>query len=343
MLQSQKDDARSHKADSSGSSPRSDGPCFLVCALPYSNRLVCRLSSPLRIKSTQWYSALTSESRTFPRWLELGWRGPRYDWDWSRQAPTRPRPQEQGKKSGLSQAVSFSVFLTGLTVRYLMMNLRCIQEVSYLTSPQAMNPLPNRPLLNNGPLPLSLPNVPSFEHMAYNGRPRKVMPEAGKDYPLLSMSNMEMLSGPSSAPAGSNTNTLERNNPFAGSSFPQQAASSSNLGQHAPRQGPPAEREGETDGSEPQPTTAIFRADEITMERLRQAHEASEQTRLEGGLNVGANAWERRTEEEEVREEEVESDDDDTSTLLDEAEGSKVWKSKRTLRKWVLSVFYSVQ
>lgn len=300
LLQSQKEDGRSHKADSSGSSPRSD-------------------DSPLPSESRAPNGTQPSHQRGAPSLGGSNWAG-----TGSGATGTglgKPPPGRDPKSRARSRD-------------YLK---QCIQEVSYLTSPQAMNPLPNRPLLNNGPIPLSLPNVPSFEHMAYNGRPRKVMPEAGKDYPHLSMSNMEMLSGPSSAPAGSNMNTLERTNPFSGSAFPQQSASSSNLGQHAPRQGPSSEREGEPDGSEPQQGTAIFRPDEVTMERLRQAHEASERTRLEGGINVGANAWERRTEEEEVREEEVreeevESDDDDTSTLMDETEGSKVWKSKRTLR-----------
>jgi len=42
-----------------------------------------------------------------------------------------------------------------------------------------MNPLPDCPLLSNSLLPLSLPNVPSFDQMAYNGCLRKSMPKTG--------------------------------------------------------------------------------------------------------------------------------------------------------------------
>lgn len=68
---------------------------------------------------------------------------------------------------------------------------QCLLEVSYLTSPQALNPLPNRPIVNAthpppSSLPVSLPNLPSFgDPVAYNGRPRKLVPEVGKDFPNL--------------------------------------------------------------------------------------------------------------------------------------------------------------
>jgi hypothetical protein len=83
---------------------------------------------------------------------------------------------------------------------------QCLQEVNYLTAPGTVNPLPNRPLLSTnanpnavqmqGP-PLMLPNLPNFagnqagpsEQPApqpmFNGRPRKVVPEVGKDFPNL--------------------------------------------------------------------------------------------------------------------------------------------------------------
>lgn len=52
---------------------------------------------------------------------------------------------------------------------------QCLQEITYLTSPQAVNPLPNRPLV--GPiggsasapnLPVSIPNLPSFSVNDYS-------------------------------------------------------------------------------------------------------------------------------------------------------------------------------
>ncbi|KAG8737667.1 hypothetical protein FRC10_007948 [Ceratobasidium sp. 414] len=118
---------------------------------------------------------------------------------------------------------------------------QCLQEVNYLTSPQAVNPLPNRPLVSLGPtstlvgsnaqsmgqqdnqhqpqagsqqhqshpqhipphqpITVALPNLPPFpsitamneqnqhgsatDTIGFNGRPRKLVPEVGKDFPLL--------------------------------------------------------------------------------------------------------------------------------------------------------------
>lgn len=117
---------------------------------------------------------------------------------------------------------------------------QCLQEVNYLTSSAALNPLPNRPILtaavatqapqqplqhaqallaaqqqqgggstlaSGTGMPLSLPNLPSFDQQqqqqagfgtsangasglnstlsGFNGRPRKVVPEVGKDFPTL--------------------------------------------------------------------------------------------------------------------------------------------------------------
>lgn len=45
---------------------------------------------------------------------------------------------------------------------------QCLQEITYLTSPQAVNPLPNRPILSmagnatTSNLPVSIPNLPTF-------------------------------------------------------------------------------------------------------------------------------------------------------------------------------------
>jgi striatin 1/3/4 len=215
-----------------------------------------------------------------------------------------------------------------------------------------MNPLPNRPLLNNTSLPLTLPNVPSFDQIAYNGRPRKVMPEAGKDYSILNSINM--VSGPSSAPAGPGV-PLERSspmgsvmlqqNPVAGAGQSQQQQQH-NLG-HMPNP-----QQSERD-KEPEPErlqlTAIFRPDDAGewREKLRLLHDAQDraerldaQTRMDrlgsSLLNVaGASSWERRREDdEEVKEEEPEVEEEESSAVGD-ADTSKVWKPKRTLRKFV--------
>lgn len=201
-----------------------------------------------------------------------------------------------------------------------------------------MNPLPNRPLLNNSSIPL-LPNVPSFDQMSYNGRPRKILPESGN-----LLNGMSLMSGPSSAPAGANAQTLERSNPLGGSNILQHAQQGS-LGQAIPNIGQlqqqmnsvhqQAEPDKEAD-SEPRSLTAIFRPDDRGewRERLRQSHEASEQARLLRDTPLAnGSAWDRRPGEEgDGKEEEAEVDEDE-STEISEGEGGKLWKPKRTLRK----------
>ena len=63
-----------------------------------------------------------------------------------------------------------------------------------------MNPLPTRQLLANPALPVTLPNVPSFEQLNYGARPRKIMPEVGKEFPILN--GMSILPSSSPAPRG---------------------------------------------------------------------------------------------------------------------------------------------
>lgn len=220
-----------------------------------------------------------------------------------------------------------------------------------------MNPLPNRPLLNNTNVPLSLPNVPSFD-MAFNGRPRKVMPEIGKDFPILNGMN-NLMSGPPSAPAS----TASQGNPMdragiLGSSLlqsqqQQQQQPPSGLQQPPPelsqqqqssqqQQQEPDTKESEATGQQPGSLTAIFRPDEDGewKEKLRQAHEASEQARAgQGSAISGAASWERRSREEE---DEGKNDDEpeveeEEGTEIGESESGKVWKAKRTLRKSVTS------
>jgi len=203
-----------------------------------------------------------------------------------------------------------------------------------------MNPLPNRPLLNNPSIPLSLPNVPSFDQMPYNGRPRKVLPDAGKEFPILN--GISSMSGPSSAPIlnGPQVPLLERN---TGMIQPQPPLTQ--LAQHSPQ--PPAssysasQPDNERDAdSENRQLTAIFRPDddEEWKEKLRLSREAAAQARQAGDVQTGAadgiSAWEHRRDddEEDVKEDDGEVDDEEAS-VAGEGEGAKVWKAKRTLRK----------
>lgn len=198
-----------------------------------------------------------------------------------------------------------------------------------------MNPLPNRPLLNNTSLPLSLPNVPSFEQIAYNGRPRKVMPEPGKEFPLLN-GGVSIMAGSSSASssAGSQMSSMERNNPLGGSGGGMMQSQQSQMQQH-PQPGTsqghqPLSHNQEKDGDEPGRLTAIFRPDDAGewKERLRLSHEADQHAR-----QAGAAAWDRPMDDD-GKDEEFEVEDEDTGVVGD-GEGKKVWKAKRTLRKLV--------
>jgi striatin 1/3/4 len=244
---------------------------------------------------------------------------------------------------------------------------RCLQEVSYLTSPQAINPLPNRPLLSNSSLPLALPNVPSFEQMALNSRPRKVMPDVGKDAGAFGangvgsglLSGVNLMSGPPSAPASSGPQIplLERGtlggvlSGGPGSGMLQNQAPGSLLQQQQQQQQasngastlgasmhqPPPQQERREDGSdgepvEPRQLTAIFRPDDAGewKEKLRQAHEAHEASERE--RVAGATGWEQETGLEDEDKEEADTTEEDEG-VVGEGDGAKVWKAKRTLRK----------
>lgn len=186
-----------------------------------------------------------------------------------------------------------------------------------------MNPLPNRPLLNNASVP-PLPNP--VEQMSFNGRPRKVLLEANKEYP--SVNGIAPIAGPSSAPAttGPQLPLLERN-AVGLLQQPLQA-------QLAP--GPSLPQSGSTgtgdkgEDLETRQLTAIFRPDEEWKERLR---EQAKQSRDIQPTGVGA--WDRRRDDDDdVRDEEPEIEEDET-TMVGDGETSKTWKAKRTLRKLV--------
>ncbi|KAF9557683.1 striatin-3 [Agrocybe pediades] len=220
---------------------------------------------------------------------------------------------------------------------------QCLQEISYLTSPQAMNPLPNRPLLNNPSAPLALPNVPSFDQMAYNGRPRKVLPEATKEFPLLNGMNP-----PSGAAATGTPNTqlsiLDRNAHLTPSVLQQQPPLAPPASQVSHGQDPsstfnaPSEksREAETENRQ---LTAIFRPDEAGewKEKLRLSHEAAEKLRASRELQPPSSSegvsWDvQHDDDEEMKPQEDGEVEDDEGTLVGDGEGTKLWKAKRTLR-----------
>lgn len=238
-------------------------------------------------------------------------------------------------------------------------HFRCLQEVSYLTSPQAMNPLPNRPLLNNSSLPVSLPNVPSFDSVAFNGRPRKVMPEVGKDFGIMNGMNT-MMPGQPSAPSS----TPGQNNPIDRAGILGSALLQSQQQQQQQQTitGPPMQvqlqpasepqqqqlSQTQNDGRESSQAsdqdgvpTAIFRPDSAGewREKLRLSHEAElARSGQAGGSSMsGAASWERRSreEEEDSKTEEEPDVEDDDGTEIEDGEGSKLWKNKRTLRKSV--------
>lgn len=156
------------------------------------------------------------------------------------------------------------------------------------------------------------------------------MPETGKNFPLLNGA-MNMMSGPSSAPAtsGNQIPPLERNNPLGGGgliqSQHQQQMQHQNMGQGQHMQ---LHNQQDKDGDEPRQLTAIFRPDDAGewKERLRLSHEA-EQAR-----QAGAAAWDRSDLDGKDEEGEVEEDE---SSVVGEGEGAKVWHPKRTLRKSV--------
>ncbi|KZT03524.1 WD40 repeat-like protein [Laetiporus sulphureus 93-53] len=315
---SQKDDAYSHKEGSSGSSPRSEDSPLPPDRMSTSSVNGAAAGAPSS-RTQNWIGSVSSiPNGTGP--AALGTMG-------------RPPPGRDPKSRARSRD-------------YLK---QCLQEVSYLTSPQAANPLPNRPLLNNTTLPLQMPNVP-FEQL-YNGRPRKLMPEVGKDFSILN--GIGMATGPASAPAGPQSNPMERAN-LAGASLmgsqpgaptplsqqiqqqQSQTGQQSQMGQLSMQAGESKEKE--ADGEPQQLATAIFRPGEDWREKLRLSHEAAEQARGEqsGSTGVpisGAASWERRNRDEDDEGKEEEPDvEDEESSVIGEGEGAKVWKAKRTLR-----------
>lgn len=210
-----------------------------------------------------------------------------------------------------------------------------------------MNPLPNRPILNNASLPLTIPNVPQMDQMPYNGRPRKLVPEVGKEFPALN--GVQMMNGPMTAPAstasqgpildnrnasGSNGNTqtnAQQQGPQSAGSFQQQPSQGQIQTLQLEGSQDPNAKDTQEDRSERQQITSIFRPNSDWREQLERARSESQ-----GGSTSGVSAWEGGKEDEEVDKEDVEMDDDEAASTVSDDDG-KVWRPRRTLRKSVTS------
>ena len=317
---STKDDAQLHKDDSGHSSPRSEG-IFYSYVLPEPTRMPdLYADSPLPDSRLPNGNSLLGPSGRPRSWGSINWaNGPTGGAvaGLGKPPPGRDPKSRARSRDFLKQLISFiSVIQSFLRL------VRCLQEITYLTSPQAMNPLPNRPLLNNASVPLPLPNP--VEQMGFNGRPRKVLLEAGKDYP--SVNGIAPAPGTSSTAApGPQLSLLDRS--AGGLLQPSQNVANSSLQSGA----------GEKDRGEDlesRQSTAIFRPDEDGewKEKLR-----SEQAKqLRDGQAAAVSPWDRRRDDDDdVRDEEPEIDDDE-STMVSDGETTKTWKAKRTLRKSVV-------
>ncbi|KAI0306730.1 WD40-repeat-containing domain protein [Multifurca ochricompacta] len=206
---------------------------------------------------------------------------------------------------------------------------QCLQEIQYLTSPQALNPLPSRQLVTNPSLPVTLPNVPSFDQIGYSTRPRKLMPEVAKDFPLLNNMNVIPTPAPAAGPSstGPQVPVLERG-PGILSLPSQQQSPLAQYHRLSYQSGQTSDAEKDRDESTLESRTSIFRPDD--------KGEWREKLGLPYTGPVGTladSAWDRRPREddEDVKEDDAEVEEDE-SNVLGEGEGTKVWKTKRTLR-----------
>jgi len=188
-----------------------------------------------------------------------------------------------------------------------------------------MNPLPNRPIVNNGSIPV-LPNLPAFEPNSLNGRPRKVAD--GKEFPPFNgvgASGGQQPGHPQQQPQGGE--------PGKGDELAD-GAQTLLSGRNAPSAGTQEEQA---------QLTAIFRPDDAGewKEKLRlanEAHERSMSLRQPGGTlgsasSSGSSAgsvWDLVDDGVPLLPDDEEAEDE--STLVDEG---KKWRPKRTLRGYV--------
>ena len=175
--------------------------------------------------------------------------------------------------------------------------------------------------------------------MGYGTRPRKLMPEVGKDFPL--MNNMNVISNPAPAAGPSSTgpqvSALER----APGIVPLPSQQNS-LGQYQSSQPPNSQptslQSGQTSDADKDKDEATFESQSRTsIYRPDDKGEWREKLGLSYTSPTGAladSAWDRRPreEDEDVKEDDTEVEEDE-SNVLGESEGTKVWRTKRTLRK----------
>ena len=175
--------------------------------------------------------------------------------------------------------------------------------------------------------------------MGYNTRPRKLMPEVGKDFPLLN--NMNVISNSASAAGPSSTapqvSSLDR-----GPSIVSLPSQQNQLPQYQSPQ-PPSSQPTSTQSG--QTSDADKEKDETTLESHSRTSiyrpDDKEEWREKLGLSYAGpsgaladSAWDRRPrdDDEDVKEDDTEVEEEE-SNVLGEGEGTKVWRTKRTLRK----------
>jgi striatin 1/3/4 len=297
---------------------------------------------------------------------------------------------------------------------------QCLQEVNYLTSPQAVNPLPNRPLVSLGPtstvvgtnaqsmgqqenqhqqggmqhqqqqsqppqhlaqhqpITVALPNLPPFpsisamndssqhgngnDTIGFNGRPRKLVPEVGKEFSLLNGA-LEPSLMPESVGASRDQAGDSKGAKNAPESVPEAPHEQSDVPAPPHEEEPlapipidepelaqeqethPDQREltpGTTDqdtveqiaksnseiggifSSDRNLVTAIFRPDDRGewKKRLQEAHDEA----MRAGVGTGLESISLR--------DEFETDEVDSVSSMEESEDkAKVWKTRKTLRK----------
>jgi striatin 1/3/4 len=244
---------------------------------------------------------------------------------------------------------------------------QCLLELSYLTSPQAMNPLPGRPLLNNANGPpgaqgnnpggpggmqgnggLALPHLPNFNgDGGLNGRQKKGMDMGAKEFTLvngtLSNDRLDKSSG-----LFGGMQSLPGSSSISGSLLPPSEGVRS--GDAMTQLIANREGGGGSGGHEEEPTqlTAIFRPDDAGAwrEKLRQANEDA--LRQQGGMSNstgymssisalnnsgGISGWDIGLGGEEGVSHEEEEEDGEG--LVGDDTGKK-WKVRKTLRKYVV-------
>ena len=220
---------------------------------------------------------------------------------------------------------------------------------------------------------MTIPNLPTFDQSAYNGRPRKIVPEAGgaaigssatvvknvsevgKDFPPLNGINLS--TAPPSVSVAAPVQ-LDRGLPPSQQTFPhaqQDLSEDVQQRQLLPSQQmndgrQPEQLESErvpSSDSEPSQLTQIFRPDEAGewRERLNAMRQISQSTREKGdenglsderhpSLTSGAAAWDGHSREDEDDGKEEEEDGEvDEVNVTGEGEGGKVWRARKTLRK----------